>query len=111
MLLIGVVAPSPAPAPDTLVVCPARYQPAIKEWEAFRRGQGHEFLVITPPATADELKATIRNRAKSAARLKYIVLIGDAPTAPDVRRAYPEIPLVPDTVPTNYMPAKVNIHW
>ena len=95
---------SPA-APDTLVVCPAEFRSALAAWEAYRRGQGHEILIVAPPRDAADLKATIRRVARSG-RLKYVVLIGDVPGAqvdpPNGRRA---------GIPTNYVRARINTRW
>jgi hypothetical protein len=104
LLPLAVITAPPA-GPDTLVVCPSEFRPALAEWDAYRRGQGHEILVIAPPASAEQLRATSRG-ANQSGWLKYVVLIGDEPSAKtsSVRAAR-------TTVPTNYVPAKVNIHW
>ncbi len=92
-------------APDTLVVCPAEFRPALAAWEEYRRGQGHRILVVEPPRDAADLKDTIRRVAQTGT-LKYLVLIGDVP-GPKVdasigRRA---------GIPTNYVPARINTRW
>jgi hypothetical protein len=95
----------PPVAPDTLVVCPADFRPALARWDEYRRSQGHAILVVEPPPSATELKALVR-RVAQAGRLKYIVLVGDVPGlqsgASNARRV---------TVPTNYIPAKINTRW
>jgi hypothetical protein len=96
---------APPSGPDTLVVCPREFRPALVEWEKFRRAQGHELAIVDVPASAEQLKATI-HRANQAGSLKYIVLIGDEPSAQDSRILAAQI-----TVPTNYVPGKVNIRW
>jgi hypothetical protein len=105
LLLIWLAVLAPSPVPDTLVVCPAEFRPALVEWETYRRGQGHEILVVTPPTTAEQLRATIRNVGKSGA-LKYLLLIGDAPSVRPARGENTKA-----TIPTNYLPAKVNVRW
>ena len=104
LLPLAVIAAPPA-GPDTLVVCPGEFRPALVEWEKFRRAQGHELAVVDVPTSAEQLKATIR-RANQAGSLKYVVLIGDEPSAHDSRARAAQV-----TVPTNYVPGKVNIRW
>jgi hypothetical protein len=103
-ILLALAVASPA-APDTLVVCPIEFRGALAPWETYRRGQGHEIAVVDVPASAAELRTTIRLYA-AAGKLKYVVLIGDMPTGPAPvagRRA--------TTIPTNYMPATINTRW
>jgi hypothetical protein len=94
---------SPA-APDTLVVCPPEFRPALRTWEGYRRHQGHHILVIDPPSDAARLKAAVRQVAQTG-RLKRVVLIGDVPTASTV--APPNGP----TIATNYVRASINTRW
>lgn len=75
------------------------------EWEKFRSGQGHELEIVDASTSAVQLKATIR-RASQAGTLKYVVLIGDEPSARD---SFETVATV--RVPTNYVPGKVNIRW
>jgi len=91
--------------PDTLVVCPTEFRPALITWEEYRRAQGHEILVVEPPVSPAHLQTTIRRVAQSG-RLKYLVLIGDVPGAADgVLNA--EVA----SIPTNYVRANVNTRW
>ncbi len=76
-LSLAVVA-APSAVPDTLVVCPGEFRPALVEWEKFRRAQGHELAVVDVPASAERLTATIR-QANQAGLLKYLVIVGDEP--------------------------------
>jgi hypothetical protein len=101
-LTLAVVFSTP---PDTLVVCPAQFRPALVEWEAARREQGHELRIIEPLPTADKLRAEIRSISKSG-ELKYVLLIGDVPARSASRSVYSRA-----TVPTNYIAAKVNVRW
>ena len=103
--LLAATCGSAAAAPDTLVVCPAEFRSALLEWETYRLGQGHEIVVVAPPATAEQLRATIRNANQSHA-LKYLLLIGDAPSVQTAPGEYSET-----SIPTNYLPAKVNVRW
>ena len=82
-LLVASLAANPAvaaAAPDVLVVCPAEFRAALAPWAAYRRSQGHELLVIQPPATAAEVQTAVR-RVAASGRLKYLVLVGDVPSA------------------------------
>jgi hypothetical protein len=92
------------PAPDTLVVCPREFRPALAPWEDFRRAQGHEILVIDVPTGAAQVQKRIRDCAR-AGKLKYVLLIGDVPR--NVNGAASSEP----TVPTHYLPAKSNSRW
>ena len=67
------------PAPDTLVVCPKEFRAALAPWEAYRRSQGHEILVVDVPTDLAKMQATIRGAA-AAGSLKYVLLIGDVPS-------------------------------
>jgi len=96
---------APAGSADTLVVCPIDFQPALKEWERFRAAQGHVIQVVEPPATAEQLTAFVRGIGKSG-QLKYVLLVGDVA---DGRARLSGAART--TVPTNYLPAKVNIRF
>lgn len=91
---------------DTLIVCPADFRATLKEWEAFRAAQGHSIKVVAPPATAQEVHKAILNAAQSG-KLKYVLLIGDVPSSPQAAAN----PARSITVPTNYLPAKVNVRF
>ncbi len=97
---------TPAPAPDTLVVCPTEFRAALAPWEAYRRGQGHEIVVFDVPSDAAHLQATIRGVAQAGA-LKYVVLMGDVPA-----NGVDGLPTRSSiTIPTNYIAAQVNKRW
>jgi hypothetical protein len=120
----GGVLPSTAVAvaPDVLVVCPAEFRAALAPWETYRRSQGHELLVVEPPAAAAQLQATVRRVAQSG-RLEYLVLIGDVASADAQRRdhvqknepsPHPSLKgrgIGATTVPTQYVRARVNTRW
>ncbi len=93
-----------APAPDTLVVCPREFRPALTQWENFRRAQGHQIAVIDAPTSAAQVQTSIREAARSG-KLKYVLVVGDVPEK--INRAT----VGGRTVPTNYLRAKVNIRW
>jgi len=82
-----------SPNVDTLVFCPPPFQPALKPWLEHRRQQGHRIRVLTPAATAVELKQQIAIVAAKH-KLANLVLIGDAYD----RKADPKL-----LVPTEYV--------
>ncbi len=92
-------------ATDTLVVCPTAFQPALVEWQEYRRSQGHEIQVISPPTSAARLRELVR-QASGSGSLKYLLLIGDAPRVSSGGESRSL-----NTTPTNYLPAKVNVKW
>jgi hypothetical protein len=104
LLPLAVIGAPPA-GPDTLVVCPGQFRPALVEWEKFRRAQGHELEIVDVPTSAAQVKAAIR-RANQRGSLEFVVLIGDERSARDSSTRIAHV-----TVPTNYVPAKVNIRW
>jgi hypothetical protein len=116
LLLLSLSVVTPPPQLDTLVVCPAEFRTALKEWETYRRAQGHELTVIDPPPTAEELHTEIRRVGKSGS-LKFLILIGDVPVRGLAMRIQPAKTTPPQlaapakTVPTNYVAAKVNVRW
>jgi hypothetical protein len=108
LLPLVVVTAPPAGPPDTLVVCPSDYRSALAKWESYRRDQSHELLIIEPPATAEQMRVVIR-KAAQAGKLKYVVIIGDE--AVRGRQVDARQRSARATVPTNYVPAKVNVRW
>ena len=72
-----------SPNVDTLVFCPSPFRSALKPWLDYRRQQGHRIQVLTPAATAVEMKQQIAKVAAGQAeavphKLAHLVLIGDA---------------------------------
>jgi hypothetical protein len=130
------VAPANSAPPDTLVLCPAEFRPALSPWLAHRREQGHVVAILQPHPTVPGLKQQIRSAAEGAG-LRFVVLVGDAPmveseaarrfiTQPSRRLApafYRESPETvvsptpqiafapPPTIPAVVAPAQVNLHW
>lgn len=106
LFLSFAVTATPPTGPDTLVVCPLEFRPALVEWEAHRRSQGHRLAFAEPIGSAETLRRGIRQLGKDG-ELKYVVLIGDAPSAADPPPARgPQ-----STIMTNYVAAKVNRRW
>lgn len=105
-MLLALLPSAAATAPDTLVVCPAEYRAALRPWVALRRQQGHALEIAGAPASAAELDLEIR-AAAAEGRLRFVLLVGDAPTfARDDGRA-----AEPAAVPTHYEAGSVNVRW
>ena len=88
-------------AVDTLVICPTSFQTALQPWVEYREQQGHKILVQAPSSTAHGLRKQIRSVAATHP-LKNIVLVGDAVD----KNLQPSM-----LVPTDYVPAKVNVKF
>ena len=86
---------------DTLVICPAPFHSALKTWVDYRTSQGHKILVQTPASTAGGLRNQIRSVAAKN-KIKSVVLVGDAVD----QNVDPDL-----LVPTDYIPAKVNVRF
>ena len=86
---------------DTLVICPAPFHSALKTWVDYRTSQGHKILVQTPASTAGGLRNQIRSIAAKN-KIKSVVLVGDAVD----QNVDPDL-----LVPTDYIPAKVNVRF
>ena len=99
LILLIAITVGTVDAPDTLVICPNDFRPALQPWVEYRQKQGHTILVQPPAATSYEIRRQVKRVAKSG-QLKNVVIIGDAGDA-RVRRQY--------MVPTDYVLAKVNV--
>jgi hypothetical protein len=96
---------APAQAVDTVLVCPPVFEQAVKPWSDFRRAQGHRIARIDGTQAPEVIRERIRDVGKSG-KVRFIVLVGDADQAAAgdrSRRGY--------SVPTHYVPAKVNVRW
>ncbi len=87
--------------PDTLVICPKPFQPAIEKWVRYRESQGHVIDVLSPARTVMEIKEQIRRVAILGA-LKHVLIVGDSGD----KRANPDV-----LVPTDFVQAKVNVRF
>ncbi len=96
------------PAADTVVVCPSVFDAAISPWIAHRTAQGHRITVVRTSPDVSNIQRQIREIAQGG-RLKYVVLVGDAPPITERADESPAPPL--RTVPTAYVPAKINVLW
>ncbi len=63
--------------PDTVVVCPEMFRPAMRSWATYRETQGHRLAFVSNQGTVDEVRAAIR-RAGEGGTIKAVVLVGDA---------------------------------
>lgn len=86
---------------DTLVICPAEFQPALKSWVDYRKLQGHRIKVELPADNSYGIRLQVRKAAASGS-LKNLVIIGDSS---DQRSASSRL------VPTDYVKAKVNVKF
>ncbi|HET6883739.1 MAG TPA: C25 family cysteine peptidase [Pirellulales bacterium] len=103
-LLLTLLA-TPAQAVDTVLVCPPVFEQAMKPWSDFRRAQGHRLARIDGTQPPDKIRQQIRDLARSGT-LRFIVLVGDADQVPHGDRSRQGY-----SVPTHYVPAKVNVRW
>lgn len=94
LLLIACLLPHQQP--DTLVVCPAEFRQTLNSWVEFRQEQGHQFLFVEPPQSAQDLKSLIQKKASESPTIKTVVLVGDSRGERNL-------------VPTNYIKANVNV--
>src|SRR5438105_3284617 len=102
LLLLPLAGAAPV---DTVVVCPREFREALQPWLSHRAEQGHLIELTSNLPSAEEIRAHIRQIARHA-KLRFIVLVGDAEPAmdrdPQVRAR---------CVPTHYTAAKVNVRW
>lgn len=87
--------------PDTLVICPQKFQAAMKKWTDYRVGQGHVIEMVSPAKTSLAIKQQIRKVAISGL-LKNVLIVGDSGDS----RLGPD-----DLVPTDYVAARVNMRF
>jgi hypothetical protein len=87
--------------PDTLVLCPPKFQAAMKTWTDYRTRQGHCVTMLTPAPTPRAIKQQIREAAVSG-DLKNVLIVGDSGD----ERSAPG-----DLVTTDYIAAKVNVRF
>ena len=100
-----VLSATPARPADTAVICPADFKPALQPWLDYRAGQGHIFAHVSNTQSPDEIRADIREVAKSGA-LRYVVIVGDddpAATQSELLRTR--------CTPSYRHPAQVNVRW
>ena len=85
--------------PNVLVVCPDRFQPAMVRWIQYREQQGYLIKMLSPAPTSAGVKKQIREVA-AGGMLKHVFLVGDSGDRLARNR---------DLVPTDFVPAKVNV--
>ncbi|MFP6620463.1 MAG: C25 family cysteine peptidase [Pirellulaceae bacterium] len=106
ILLVGMAPPSkPATSPpDTVVVCPTAWKSTLQPWIDYRTTQGHRIVTISSQGSYQTVRAAIRQHARKGTT-RAIVLIGDAPAAKTGFERQG------NTVATQHVAARVNIHW
>lgn len=103
--LLLFAAPGEAAPPDTVVVAAKEFLPALEPWFAHRQAQGHTLGYLPNTLTKEELRASLREAAKSGA-LKAVLLVGDSTVdVNDDRAASSRL------VPTHLEKAEVNVLW
>lgn len=102
LVVTVLLAARPTAEPDTLVVCPDGFRPALAAWVEHRTNQGRRISFVRPRRDPRHVRAAIRNRA--GPHLQHIVLVGDA--TPEAGTPGPD-----GLVPTFHVRARVNIHW
>lgn len=86
-------------AVDTLVLCSSDLQAALAPWVEYRKRQGHSIAIRFSRSTVEQNKKLISDYAKDN-KLENVLLVGDAGDQwLDPRKL----------VPTNMVPAKVNL--
>ena len=89
-----------AAGPDTVVVCPAEFRPALQPWVELRTAEGHSLRIVSNDGTAENIRARIRTAAREG-KLRYVLLVGAAdPKA--IRHL---------SIPAHLEPAVVNVRW
>ena len=89
------------PPPDTLVLCPQKFQAAMTKWMKYRTGQGHIIEMLSPAPTPAAIKRQVRKSAISGS-LKHVLIVGDSGDA----RSAPD-----GLVSTDFIAAKVNVRF
>jgi len=69
--------------PDSIVVCPEAFRPALAPWLALRTQQGHRCQVVSAAGTADDVRQRIR-LAASDGKVRFVVLVGDVGATTDI---------------------------
>jgi hypothetical protein len=90
--------------PDTVVVCPEAFQPAMAPWVAHRQAQGHEIEFVSNLGTIEDIRRNIL-RAAPEASVKAIVLVGDVQLGMQQNS-----PVRARCVPVEWAKAEVNVH-
>lgn len=90
--------------PDTVVVCPEAFRPAMASWVAHREAQGHEIAFVSNLGSTDDIQAAIQQAGQGSA-IQAVLLVGDVEAGmalnPTVRAR---------CVPVEWAEAEVNVH-
>lgn len=62
--------------PDTIVVCPQTFRPAMAPWVAHRERQGHRIAFVSNEGTTDDIRAEIQKAGQGGA-VKAVLIVGD----------------------------------
>ncbi len=101
---LTILSAAPQPA-DVAVVCPATFREALKPWVEHRQRQGHHLAFVSNDQTVGAIRKQVRDIAKSG-KLRFLLLVGDThPSADRIEE------LRARSIPTQFVRAKVNIHW
>ena len=106
LLLSILICAADPPAPDTIVVCPESFLPALQPWLEHRSKQGHRFAFVSNLDSDRQIRDAIRRTAQSKT-VKSVLLVGDALP----QNADPPQQLRARSVPTHFAEAKVNVRW
>ncbi|NLE37533.1 MAG: hypothetical protein GX621_05860 [Pirellulaceae bacterium] len=100
-----------AERPTVVVVRHADFQKALAPWVSHRQSQGYDVRLVSNAGTPEQIRRRIRQVAP-AERIKFLVLVGDMPTAMDGRRAKDLDPAAEARcVPAPYEEAKIIVRW
>lgn len=93
------------PAPDTVVVCPREFLPALSPWLAYREKQGHQIEILSNTRNPADIKSELK-RLGAGGQLEYLLLVGDSDPALQQNPVIRQV-----SVPTHHAQAKVNVKW
>ena len=89
-------------ATEIVVVCPAKFRPAMAPWIAYRNESGLRSTLISPKSDAAQTHQAIMKAADESTA--YIVLVGDAPTIGAMTNLNTQVPI-------HYRPTTVTAAW
>jgi len=111
VILLAALLGGPAvPPADVVVVCPEEFRQALDPWVRHRTAQGHQLSFAPNTSDAGKIRQHIRSIAKDG-RLRFVVLVGDAPATSSARNVAKQSAANANTLPTFSVPATINVHW
>lgn len=90
-------------SPVCLVVCPDAFRQALAPWSARRTEQGYRIITVPSAGSAEKLQRAIGSAAAQH-HARFLLLVGDA-------SGLAERTARPHTIPTHFIPAKVNVRF